>query len=298
MPAAPLSLARTTLLAVLVLTAFFTAVEPAATAGLPPWTAAGYWLLHIGGGLLAALAAAAALARTRWATRHGAWLVVLASGILGTLLFAPLGLALEGLFDLPDEGGAEDALDLLEARGGVAAVAAEFLQVAPEFTAAWALLNASPLLRLAQAGGTTLAAPGRTPEPAVAPASAAPPAAAVAPVPTVPSASFLARLPPAIGSDVVLVTADLHYLQVETTRGRATLLGSLAQVEADLGESGLRIHRSHWVAQRHVRRIWKSANGWQCEMRSGQRLPISRRRVAAAQAALGRDFVVAEEPAH
>jgi hypothetical protein len=292
MPAKPLSLARTTLLAAFVLTAFFTAVEPAVTAGLPPWTAAGYWLLHIGAGLLAALAAAAALARTRWATRRAAWVVVLVSGLLGALLFAPLAVALEGLFDLPEAGGAEDVLDRLEARGGFAVLAAEFLQVAPEFVGAWALLNASPLLRLAQAGNGAVADLDTGGEPAAQRDVAA--AASVAPPSTLPSATLLARLPPAIGSDVVLVTADLHYLQVETTRGRATLLGSLAQVDADLGDAGLRIHRSHWVALRHVRRIWKSASGWQCEMRNGQRLPISRRRVAATQAALGRDFVVAD----
>jgi DNA-binding LytR/AlgR family response regulator len=95
-----------------------------------------------------------------------------------------------------------------------------------------------------------------------------------------------------LGDEVLRVTADLHYLHVSTVLGRATVLGSLAAVEAHFGASGLRIHRSHWVARRSIRRVARTAGGWQCELQDGQRLPISRRRVAEVRALLGSDFVL------
>jgi hypothetical protein len=98
--------------------------------------------------------------------------------------------------------------------------------------------------------------------------------------------------PPALGDEVLSVRADLHYLHVSTALGRATVLGTLAAVEAHFGEAGLRIHRSHWVARRAIRRVASGANGWRCELHDGQRLPISRRRVAEVRALLGRDFVL------
>jgi DNA-binding LytR/AlgR family response regulator len=103
---------------------------------------------------------------------------------------------------------------------------------------------------------------------------------------------ILDRLPPAIGSDLVSASAELHYLEVVTTRGRATLLGRLSQLEIEMGAVGLRVHRSHWVSLAHVRRVYRSRHGWHCELRDGRRLPIARRRVSDVQDRLGRDFVV------
>lgn len=98
--------------------------------------------------------------------------------------------------------------------------------------------------------------------------------------------------PPALGDEVLSVRADVQVMQVSTALGRATVLGTLAAVEAHFGEAGLRIHRSHWVARRAIRRVASGANGWRCELHDGQRLPISRRRVAEVRALLGRDFVL------
>jgi hypothetical protein len=136
---------------------------------------------------------------------------------------------------------------------------------------------------------------GPAPEPPAAePAKLAEPVTAqVAPAPALPvTAAEALGWPPALGDEVLSVRADLHYLHVSTVLGRATVLGTLAAVEAHFGEAGLRIHRSHWVARRAIRRVASGANGWRCELHDGQRLPISRRRVAEVRALLGRDFVL------
>jgi hypothetical protein len=104
--------------------------------------------------------------------------------------------------------------------------------------------------------------------------------------------AILERLPPAVGSEVMSASAELHYLEIVTTKGRATLLGRLSQLENEMGGIGLRIHRSHWVSLSHVRRVFRSQRGWLCELRDGRRLPIARRRLPEVQDRLGRDFVM------
>jgi DNA-binding LytR/AlgR family response regulator len=113
-----------------------------------------------------------------------------------------------------------------------------------------------------------------------------------APPPSLPGEGLLDRLPLAIGRQLVSISADLHYLQVVTRRGRATVLGSLAEVESELGQRGLRIHRSHWVALDAIRRLHRNAQGWRCELQDGRSLPVSRRRAAEIKERLGRDFVI------
>jgi DNA-binding LytR/AlgR family response regulator len=90
----------------------------------------------------------------------------------------------------------------------------------------------------------------------------------------------------------VSIQADLHYLHVRTTRGRATILASMSAAETALGELGLRVHRSHWIALAHVARVARTARGTILILSDGARVPVSRRRSAEVQARLGRDFVI------
>jgi hypothetical protein len=310
-----------------------------------------YWLLHIGLGLGAAILAAMGLARWLPGRRSPALLDLVLAGVSGSLAFAPLALGLEQLFAIaatPDL--APDWIDRLEARGGIWALVAEWLQLAPPYLATWLCINVAAvpgaLVPSVRGGGqlpaTTCAddgpadasppslqhptAPARPekpgspdPEPMVAataiesatcesviPASAALPMTASAPTgsttttaeePATDAAQpFLALLPPAIGDDVIWIRADLHYLHVKTRRGQATVLGGLAAAEAALGVRGLRVHRSHWVALAHVRRISRGAYGWACRLSDGTRVPISRRRTGEVRRLLGLDFVIDDDP--
>jgi hypothetical protein len=104
--------------------------------------------------------------------------------------------------------------------------------------------------------------------------------------------AFLGQLPPAIGTDLISIQADLHYLQIRTTRGRATVLASISTAESALADSGLRVHRSYWIALRHVVRVARGARGTTILLSDGSRVPVSRRRIALVEQHLGRDFVV------
>jgi hypothetical protein len=261
----------------------FAVLGPSTTRTLPLWQAWGHWWVHVSLGLGLAIVAAGGLSRVRAVAALPVPVFLLLSGVVGAALFAPLALALESW--LPQDTGADndDVLDGWAARGGAWAVMAELLQLAPSYLASWFLVNAAPVLA------------ERARDPADPDASPFPTGADAAPSAGSPTQrNILDRLPPAIGRDLVSVSADLHYLQVITTLGRATVLGSLNHVETDLADQGMRLHRAHWVALAHVKRLQKSEHGWRCELRDGRRLPVSRRRVAEVRARLGRDFVVAD----
>ena len=308
------------------LSLLFATLGTSNTATLPFWQAWLHWGLHIGTGLSLALLGANLCGRSPRLCALPLPAFLLLTGLLGALSFAPVALWFDAW--LPQSGADDDdALDRWAASGGLRPHAAEFLQLAPSYLLSWFLLNAGPLIaaRRSEAVVRLDAEPGpaadhRGPAPdrldrdhadassgsnvgrdLVASVVAddrsdpAPDREMVADLdaghgPDAPG--ILDRLPPAIGSDLVSASAELHYLEVVTTRGRATLLGRLSQLEIEMGAVGLRVHRSHWVSLAHVRRVYRSRHGWQCELRDGRRLPIARRRVSDVQDRLGRDFVV------
>ena len=72
---------------------------------------------------------------------------------------------------------------------------------------------------------------------------------------------------------------------MHTTRGRSLVLYNLRDTAEALERSveGLQIHRSHWVADRHVRRLVRRGKSWSCELSNGLALPVSRRRQSEAK---------------
>jgi hypothetical protein len=287
-----LSITGRFLLAVLAIAALFTiaGAEPARHMPLP--AAFAFWMLSVGAGLALAVAATAGLACWPGARRLPRWQVIGLGGVIGLLLYAPLSLGIEGAFPAIGPPEADDGwLDPLESAGGLGALAAELLQAGPLYLLTWGLLNLAPAAEVERRVGVT--APPTVIEPPR-PVARTPAETAMAdPSPGLPRcAADALGWPAALGDEVLSVSADLHYLHVRTTLGRATVLGSLAAVEAHFGGAGLRIHRSHWVARRAICRVARGAGGWRCELQDGQRLPISRRRVAEVRALLGSDFVL------
>lgn len=296
-------------LTVLSLALLFAVLEPGPSRGMSLPVALWFWVFHIGIGLLLAIVATAGLSRS--VTTLPPWPRLLAGGVVGSLLFAPIALGLEAMLPgMAQAEAPEGLLDQWELQGGPLALLAEWLQLAPSYLASWLLINVVPLASTPAVDGPAARFERRA-EHAVEPsaneaplhASNSPPqAAAVAVVPQTEPASvdadaaseaaFLRQLPPAIGTDVVSIRSDLHYLQVRTTLGRAIVLGSIATAEVALDAHGLRVHRSYWVALRHVRRVGRSGNGWYCVLSDGSRVPVSRRRAGTVRERLGVDFVI------
>jgi hypothetical protein len=82
------------------------------------------------------------------------------------------------------------------------------------------------------------------------PSAGAGPLAAVS---SAPSGRFFDRLPDDLGRDIIYLTASAHYVDVITAAGSTSILLRFSDAVAELGDIGIRVHRSHWVAFRHVK---------------------------------------------
>jgi hypothetical protein len=113
------------------------------------------------------------------------------------------------------------------------------------------------------------------------------PAAAPAPDPQPEAASdtFLRRLPPSIGRDLLCLEMQDHYVEAHTSGGSTLLLMRLRDAAAELGEAGLQVHRSWWVAHDAVEAIEQEERRTLLRLRGGRRVPVSRASLPEVRAA-------------
>ena len=127
---------------------------------------------------------------------------------------------------------------------------------------------------------------GEAPRPAQSPAApAALPAAAL-------HARFLNRLPQEVGRDLVYIKGMGHYLNVVTTSGSASVLMRFTDAILELGEIGLRVHRSYWVAHRHITRVVRRNGHALVRLSNGDEVPVSRTYQVAVSKAQGLSYPV------
>ena len=276
-----------------------------------------YWMIQIGVGLLVLQSTLYIISRMLGASRMPSWTMVVLSGFVGAVVLAPVywligeGMMVQwlGYPALPDE----NSFNL----GGptvVNALVEEYFDIVGPVTTAWALIClprlhwlVPPLLHRqthsavdtkGSAGSdqaTRPAPPAPDCEPTEVPASgkqASP--IELSPVEeypdlsrvhstvaaSLPAPEWHSRLPTELGNDVIAVASELQYLRVWTPRGCALIIGALADVEAEEGANGLRVHRSWWVACKHVTSVRRTATGAVCQMSDGRQVPVSRRRRA------------------
>lgn len=97
-----------------------------------------------------------------------------------------------------------------------------------------------------------------------------------------PAASFLARLPPELGTDILCLEMEDHYLRVHTRLGDALLLMRLRDADAELSPAvGRRVHRSWWVARSAVCKAHRRSGRVALELADGREVPVGRSYVAA-----------------
>jgi len=103
-----------------------------------------------------------------------------------------------------------------------------------------------------------------------------------APEPEAPA--LLARLKPENRGAILRLSAEDHYTQVVTSRGRELILLRFSDALKETGATpGLRVHRSHWVADAHVSG-WRKADGAvSLVTRDGTALPVSRSSLKTAR---------------
>lgn len=129
-----------------------------------------------------------------------------------------------------------------------------------------------------------------TDDPEIVEAAAAPPAPKPLDVreiamPERPAAPFFDRLPPELGTNLVCLEMQDHYVKAHTLAGSEMLLMRLRDAMAELdGVEGLQVHRSWWVARDQVRAIRREGRAIKLELANGLLAPVARSRQEALRA--------------
>lgn len=97
---------------------------------------------------------------------------------------------------------------------------------------------------------------------------------------------FLRRIPPRLGTELLWLSAEDHYIRVTTALGSDLILCRLSDAIAELdGETGQRVHRSHWVARRALGSVERRDGKTVLLLTSGQTVPVSQSYVPSLKAA-------------
>ncbi len=86
----------------------------------------------------------------------------------------------------------------------------------------------------------------------------------------------MARLPVGQRGKVLALASEQHYLRVYTERGEALILYRLKDAIRELGEAGLQVHRSYWVAFGAVQAVAGNTTSPRLALVNGLEVPISR----------------------
>jgi DNA-binding LytR/AlgR family response regulator len=121
-------------------------------------------------------------------------------------------------------------------------------------------------------------APNRTPD-------LPEPTVAVAATPPAFPSALLSRLPPGIGTDIIALETEDHYLRVHATGGSALILMRMADAVALLDpQLGAQIHRRWWVAQAAVTGIRAQGQKLFLCLIDNSQVPVGRTFAAAVRA--------------
>jgi hypothetical protein len=97
---------------------------------------------------------------------------------------------------------------------------------------------------------------------------------------------FFKRLPPKLGTELLSLTAEDHYVRVTTSQGSDLILIRLSDAIAEIGVTkGQRVHRSHWVAEGAVASVDRQNGKTALVLTNGEVIPVSQSYVAALREA-------------
>ena len=117
-------------------------------------------------------------------------------------------------------------------------------------------------------------------------AGSVPPAATAAGAPLTRPRSVFDRLPRTIGTDLIYLKVEDHYVKAFTPAGSGLILMRFADAVAELSAHGLQVHRSYWVAKRYMKRVLQKDGRTVLRLTTGQEIPVSRTYLRTVRAAL------------
>jgi hypothetical protein len=247
----------------LALIVIFAWMEPAGAAGIGFWKGLLFWSIQIA--ILIPLLITVQHFTSQYVntrTPKAPWVHTAFAGVVAALLFVPLAYFLDFLFAIPDDSATMDILPgLLDEASGV---------IVP-VTVTWLALNAPWILQLDFSNRRAEAVAEKQDQQHAAPPSSE----------KEQSGRFLQELRSRASGDLISISSELHYLRVVTTDTVVMFLYNLKDAIEELPvNSGVQVHRSHWVAREHIKQLTKKNGNSVCILSNGSSLPVSRRKYA------------------
>ena len=186
------------------------------------------------------------------------WVALSLSGFIGASLFAPVALLID--LWLEPEVPPDLSAEFFD----------EWLSVVPPVVLCWLGINAPWVL------GFRLEKPTADKKPAPQPDSSA----KVETTTPIEPAGFTLLLPPDKRGKLILLKAELHYLQVVTDAGSTLILYNLSDAVRQLPpHKGMMVHRSYWVAVDAVAKLVRRGRQGELHLHDGRTVPVSRSRL-------------------
>ena len=93
---------------------------------------------------------------------------------------------------------------------------------------------------------------------------------------------FLAKFSDKIGTDIIYLMSELHYIRVVTLKGEMLILHNLKDAISELPVDliGIQTHRSFWVNLKYIEKIIKKKLQSVLILSNGKSVPVSRRRIS------------------
>lgn len=89
--------------------------------------------------------------------------------------------------------------------------------------------------------------------------------------------AFLDRLPPTLGTALISLTSQDHYVEVTTVKGRELIHMRFSDALEELADyPGQQIHRSHWISAHAFTGITRENGRLIAHLADGRTLPVSR----------------------
>jgi hypothetical protein len=212
----------------------------------------GYWTLAM---LLIGFPAGFIVRALRQTPPSASWPGPIQGAVGALIIGVPatfIGVALQTIFIAPPPASL----------AGLAAIYGSVTVLSAVIAIPWILLGGHD----APAAGTADAAP----EP---PRSSGQPAAEAGDSETAP---FLRRIPAKLGSELLCVATEDHYLRVTTASGSDLILFRMSDALAELKPlPGQQVHRSYWVAERAVAAAESDGQRTFLILSNGARIPVS-----------------------
>ncbi len=109
-----------------------------------------------------------------------------------------------------------------------------------------------------------------------------------------PPSMFFDRLPLEVGRDIIYLKMSDHYVEVVTTAGHCNILMRFADAITELGDRGVRVHRSYWVAYAHVEGWIRRNQRALLRLSDAHTVPVSRTYLNPARAAFAQHRVLTD----